>query len=33
MGGITPELGWESLELFASKVLPRIKPGPEPAAL
>lgn len=32
MGGISPELGWESLELFASKVLPRIKPAPEPAA-
>ena len=25
MGGISPELGWESLERFASKVLPRLK--------
>lgn len=25
MGGIPPELGWESLELFASKVLPRLR--------
>jgi alkanesulfonate monooxygenase SsuD/methylene tetrahydromethanopterin reductase-like flavin-dependent oxidoreductase (luciferase family) len=25
MGGMSPELGWESLELFASKVLPRIQ--------
>ena len=24
MGGIPPALGWESLELFASKVLPRL---------
>ena len=24
MGGMSPDLGWESLELFASKVLPRI---------
>ena len=24
MGGIPPELGWESLELFAAKVLPRL---------
>ena len=24
MGGMPPELGWESLELFASKVLPRL---------
>ncbi len=26
MGGMPPELGWEGLELFAAKVLPRIKP-------
>jgi len=26
MGGLSPDLGWESLELFASKVLPRIRP-------
>jgi alkanesulfonate monooxygenase SsuD/methylene tetrahydromethanopterin reductase-like flavin-dependent oxidoreductase (luciferase family) len=25
MGGMPPELGWESLELFGSKVLPRLK--------
>ena len=24
MGGMDPDLGWESLELYASKVLPRI---------
>jgi hypothetical protein len=24
MGGMAPEIGWEGLELFASKVLPRI---------
>jgi hypothetical protein len=24
MGGMPAELGWESLELFASKVLPRL---------
>ncbi len=28
MGGMPPELGWESLELFAAKVLPRIERGP-----
>jgi len=27
MGGMAPELGWESLELFAAKVLPRITSG------
>jgi len=27
MGGMPPELGWESLERFASKVLPRIRPA------
>jgi alkanesulfonate monooxygenase SsuD/methylene tetrahydromethanopterin reductase-like flavin-dependent oxidoreductase (luciferase family) len=26
MGGIPPELGWESLELFEAKVLPRLRP-------
>jgi len=26
MGGITPELAWESLELFEKKVLPRLRP-------
>jgi alkanesulfonate monooxygenase SsuD/methylene tetrahydromethanopterin reductase-like flavin-dependent oxidoreductase (luciferase family) len=25
MGGLSPDLGWESLELFASKVLPRLE--------
>jgi hypothetical protein len=25
MGGLSPELGWASLELFASRVLPRIR--------
>jgi hypothetical protein len=24
MGGIPPELGWESLELFAAEVLPKL---------
>jgi alkanesulfonate monooxygenase SsuD/methylene tetrahydromethanopterin reductase-like flavin-dependent oxidoreductase (luciferase family) len=27
MGGLPPRLGWEGLELFASEVLPRIKPA------
>jgi alkanesulfonate monooxygenase SsuD/methylene tetrahydromethanopterin reductase-like flavin-dependent oxidoreductase (luciferase family) len=27
MGGMPPALGWEGLELFASKVLPRLRPG------
>lgn len=31
MGGISPDLGWESLELFASTVLPHIKPVSEGA--
>jgi alkanesulfonate monooxygenase SsuD/methylene tetrahydromethanopterin reductase-like flavin-dependent oxidoreductase (luciferase family) len=26
MGGMPPELGWESLELFATKVVPRLRP-------
>jgi len=26
MGGLPPALGWESLELFARKVLPRLRP-------
>ena len=26
MGGMDPDLGWESLELFGSKVLPRLQP-------
>jgi hypothetical protein len=25
MGGLSPELGWESLRLFERKVLPRIR--------
>jgi hypothetical protein len=25
MGGLSPDLAWESLELFATKVLPRIE--------
>jgi alkanesulfonate monooxygenase SsuD/methylene tetrahydromethanopterin reductase-like flavin-dependent oxidoreductase (luciferase family) len=28
MGGIPPELGWESLELFERAVLPRLRPPP-----
>jgi len=28
MGGIPPELGWESLELFERAVLPRLRPAP-----
>ena len=27
MGGLAPELGWESLELFERRVLPRLRPG------
>jgi hypothetical protein len=27
MGGMAPELGWRSLELFATKVLPRLRPA------
>lgn len=27
MGGLPPELGWSSLELFARRVLPRIRNG------
>jgi alkanesulfonate monooxygenase SsuD/methylene tetrahydromethanopterin reductase-like flavin-dependent oxidoreductase (luciferase family) len=27
MGGMPPDLGWQSLELFASKVLPRLRPA------
>ena len=27
MGGMSPELGWEGLELFAAKVLPRLRPA------
>jgi alkanesulfonate monooxygenase SsuD/methylene tetrahydromethanopterin reductase-like flavin-dependent oxidoreductase (luciferase family) len=27
MGGIPPDLAWESLSLFESKVLPRLRPG------
>ncbi|MER3452134.1 MAG: LLM class flavin-dependent oxidoreductase [Acidimicrobiia bacterium] len=27
MGGMSPQLGWESLELFAAEVLPRLPPG------
>jgi alkanesulfonate monooxygenase SsuD/methylene tetrahydromethanopterin reductase-like flavin-dependent oxidoreductase (luciferase family) len=27
MGGMDPELGWEGLELFASEVLPRVRPA------
>jgi hypothetical protein len=26
-GGLPPDLAWESLELFASEVMPRIRPG------
>ncbi len=29
MGGLKPELGWKSLELFVNKVLPRIKDAPK----
>jgi alkanesulfonate monooxygenase SsuD/methylene tetrahydromethanopterin reductase-like flavin-dependent oxidoreductase (luciferase family) len=28
MGGLPPELGWESLELFERQVLPRLRPSP-----
>ena len=28
MGGMDPDLGWESLELFAAKVMPRLAPDP-----
>jgi alkanesulfonate monooxygenase SsuD/methylene tetrahydromethanopterin reductase-like flavin-dependent oxidoreductase (luciferase family) len=31
MGGMDPALGWESLELFADEVLPRIGAGAEPS--
>jgi len=27
MGGLSPELAWESLELFEAKVLPRLQPS------
>jgi hypothetical protein len=27
MGGIDPDLSWASLELFAAKVLPRVRPA------
>jgi hypothetical protein len=27
MGGMDPDLGWEGLELFASEVLPRVRPA------
>lgn len=27
MGGLPPELGWESLRLFEQEVLPRVRPG------
>ena len=27
MGGIPPEVAWESLELFERAVLPRLRPG------
>lgn len=30
MGGLPPELGWESLELFAAKVLPKLRPDAVP---
>jgi hypothetical protein len=26
MGGLAPALGWQSLELFAAEVLPRLRP-------
>jgi hypothetical protein len=28
MGGLKPELGWKSLEMYVKKVLPRIKDAP-----
>jgi alkanesulfonate monooxygenase SsuD/methylene tetrahydromethanopterin reductase-like flavin-dependent oxidoreductase (luciferase family) len=31
MGGMAPDLGWESLELFAAEVLPRLSSGAGPA--
>jgi hypothetical protein len=30
MGGLDPDLAWASLELFAAKVLPRVKPPAAP---
>lgn len=30
MGGMPPDLGWESLELFANEVLPRLHSAPRP---
>lgn len=27
LGGMSPELGWSSPELFASSVMPRLQPG------
>jgi hypothetical protein len=27
VGGLDPQIGWEGLELFASKVLPRLVEG------
>jgi hypothetical protein len=32
MGGLDPELGWESLHLFELKVLPRLRPPRESSA-
>jgi alkanesulfonate monooxygenase SsuD/methylene tetrahydromethanopterin reductase-like flavin-dependent oxidoreductase (luciferase family) len=31
MGGLHPDLGWKSLELFATKCVPKIKTAPTPA--
>ena len=31
MGGLAPELGWSSLEMFAARVLPKlVRPAPAP---
>jgi hypothetical protein len=30
MGGMPPELGWESLELYVDKVLPRVESATKP---
>lgn len=31
MGGLDPELAWASLELFAARVLPRLRASGRPA--
>ena len=31
VGGLPPEIGWETLQLFADKVLPRLPHGQTPS--